>query len=142
MARPIEPGRHCRAAKYRPSYTTSLTAFGRVSDAARCFRQIEGVCGITLFPGGVEMRIRELGLAACVAAIVAATPALAEKAKKEAIIVAVKDHEINARTREGPLHVSFSPSTEIKRTTGVAQRKTADTKELIPGLIFTVEGNL
>jgi outer membrane protein OmpA-like peptidoglycan-associated protein len=88
------------------------------------------------------MRIHELGLAACAFALVAATPAFAEKVKKEAIIVTIQGESINARSREGPLHVTFDSSTEIKQSTGVVQRKTVPAKDLIPGLIITIEGDL
>jgi outer membrane protein OmpA-like peptidoglycan-associated protein len=73
----------------------------------------------------------------------AATSAWAEEAKKEAVIKTVSsDGTLNAQTREGPLTVVLTPTTKINETSGIAKRTTRDAKSLIPGLIFTVEGDL
>jgi nitrogen fixation protein FixH len=64
------------------------------------------------------------------------TSAFADEIKREAVIVSISDAAINARAREGPLtDVVTSPSTQIREG-----GKEADSKSLIPGLIFTVKG--
>ena len=45
------------------------------------------------------------------------------------------------RAREGPLTVVLSADTKITETSGLAKRKGRDAKSLLPGLIFTVEGD-
>ena len=85
--------------------------------------------------------IRLLIVAAGVAAL-NVTPALAEATKTEAVIVSVSDSGINARTRQGPITIVLTPSTKITETSGLAKKTTRDAKSLIPGLIFTVSGDL
>jgi outer membrane protein OmpA-like peptidoglycan-associated protein len=75
-------------------------------------------------------------------ALLVATPAWAEQAKTEAVIVSVDGGNVTARTRQGPLTVVLSPSTKITETSGLLSRKARDTKSLLPGLIFTVEGDM
>lgn len=87
------------------------------------------------------MGIRKHGLALFTAALMVSTSASAEKVKKEAVIVSVADSNISARTREGALTVVTSPTTKITETSGIIKKKTRDAKSLIPGLIFTVEGD-
>ena len=77
-----------------------------------------------------------------VGALVIATPAWAEQVKTEAVITSVDGSNVTARTRSGPLTVVVSPSTRITETSGLLSRKTRDTKSLLPGLIFTVEGDM
>ena len=55
--------------------------------------------------------------------------------------VSVDGGNINAQTREGPLTVVVAPDTKITETSGIAKRKGRDAKSLLPGLIFTVEGD-
>jgi len=88
-----------------------------------------------------QRAIRLLVAAAGVAAFQVA-PVLAEPVKTEAVIVSVGDSGIEARTRTGPLSVVLTPSTKITETSGLAKKKTRDARSLIPGLIFTVSGDL
>ena len=76
------------------------------------------------------------------AAVVISSSALAEQTKVEAVITKVEGHTITARTMNGPLTVVLTPSTTIAQTSGLASKKTRDAKALIPGLIFTVDGDL
>ena len=71
-----------------------------------------------------------------------AVPALAEEAKVEAVITSVNGNTINARTVNGPLTVVFSDTTKITQTSGIAKRDKRDARALLPGLIFTAEGDL
>lgn len=74
-------------------------------------------------------------------ASVAAAPLAAEQVKTEAVITSVEGNTINARTMAGPLTVVLTDSTKIVQTSGIAKRDARDTKALLPGLIFTVEGD-
>ena len=73
---------------------------------------------------------------------VAAVPAIAEEVKTEAVITSVDGNTINARTTAGPLTVVLTPETKIVQTSGLARRDARDAKALLPGLIFTVEGDM
>lgn len=75
------------------------------------------------------------------AALFVSTSVLAEEVKREAVIVSVDGGNINAQSREGPLTVVLSPDTKITETSGLLSRKERDAKSLLPGLIFTVEGD-
>ncbi|QIK95655.1 OmpA family protein [Sphingomonas sp. HDW15A] len=75
-------------------------------------------------------------------ALIIATPAWAERVKTEAVITSVDGNTVNARTRQGPLTVVVSPDTKITETSGMLSRKARDTKSLLPGLIFTVDGDM
>jgi len=70
-----------------------------------------------------------------------AVPALAEEIKTEAVITSVDGNTINAKTMAGPLTVVLTPETKITQTSGIARRDARDARALIPGLIFTVEGD-
>lgn len=84
----------------------------------------------------------KLGLiAASVLLTSVAVPALAEEIRTEAVITSVDGNTINARTTAGPLTVVLTPETKITQTSGIAKRDARDAKALIPGLIFTVEGD-
>ena len=85
----------------------------------------------------------KLGLIAAGALLVsvAAVPALAEEVKTEAVITAVDGNTITARSTAGPLTVVLTDSTKITQTSGIAKKDARDAKSLIPGLIFTVEGD-
>ena len=48
---------------------------------------------------------------------------------------------ITARTVNGPLTIVLTPSTKITQTSGIAKREARPVKSLIPGLIFTVNGD-
>ncbi|MCL6699478.1 OmpA family protein [Sphingomonas sp. NSE70-1] len=72
---------------------------------------------------------------------VAAVPAVAEEVKTEAVITSVSGNTINAKSMAGPLTVVLTPETKIVQTSGIAKRETRDAGALIPGLIFTVEGD-
>lgn len=87
------------------------------------------------------MAINRNSVALIAAALVVATPAFAEEVKTEAVITSVDGNTINARTMAGPLTVVLTPETKIVQTSGLAKRETRDARSLLPGLIFTVEGD-
>jgi outer membrane protein OmpA-like peptidoglycan-associated protein len=68
-------------------------------------------------------------------------PAVAEEVKTEAVITSVSGNTINAKSMAGPVTVVLTPETKIVQTSGIAKRETRDANALIPGLIFTVEGD-
>lgn len=76
------------------------------------------------------------------AAFVISTSSLAEQTKTEAVITKVEGNTIMARTMTGPITVVLTPSTDIAQTSGLASKKAREAKSLIPGLIFTVDGDL
>ena len=88
------------------------------------------------------MEFRKHGIAVIAAALVVSTAALAEPVKTEAVITSVDGNTITARTMSGPLTVVLTPSTKITQTSGLAKREARPVKSLIPGLIFTVNGDL
>jgi hypothetical protein len=88
------------------------------------------------------MGIRKASLMIVTAAFVISIPVLAEPTKTEAVITKVEGNTISARTMNGPLTVILTPSTTIAQTSGIAKKTTRDAKSLIPGLIFTVDGDL
>ena len=88
------------------------------------------------------MKAGKYGLAVIVAGLMITGPALAEPMKTEAVITSVDGNTITARTTAGPLTVVLTPSTKIVQTSGIARRDARDAKSLLPGLIFTVEGDL
>ena len=88
------------------------------------------------------MNVRKYGIVIFGASLMASTAVFAEPVKTEAVITSVTDGSISARTREGPLTVVLTPSTKITETSGLAKRKARGAKDLIPGLIFTVTGDL
>jgi outer membrane protein OmpA-like peptidoglycan-associated protein len=88
------------------------------------------------------MDVRKHRLALLAAAIIVATPSFAEETKTEAVITAVSGNTITARTMNGPLTVVLVPETKISQTSGIAKKDKRDARSLIPGLIFTVEGDL
>ena len=87
------------------------------------------------------MQIRKAGLVVA-GSLMFSAPLLAEPTKTEAVITKVEGHNIIARTVNGPLTVVLTPSTDIAQTSGIASKKTRDAKALIPGLIFTVDGDM
>ena len=88
------------------------------------------------------MKIGKSGLAVIVAGLMVSGSASAEPMKTEAVITSVDGNTINARTTAGPLTVVLTPSTKIVQTSGIAKRDKRDAKSLLPGLIFSVEGDL
>jgi outer membrane protein OmpA-like peptidoglycan-associated protein len=76
------------------------------------------------------------------AAFVVSSPLLAERTKTEAVVTSIAGNTITARTMNGPLTVVLTPSTDIAQTSGIASKKARDAKSIIPGLIFTVDGDL
>ena len=88
------------------------------------------------------MSIRKTSLMAFTAAFVICSPVSAEPTKTEAVITKVEGNTIVARTMTGPLTVVLTPSTDIAQTSGIAKKSARDAKSLIPGLIFTVDGDL
>lgn len=87
------------------------------------------------------MEIRKQGLALFAATLIVATPALAEEVKVEGVIVSHGDNSLNIRTREGSLNVVLTPATTIKEAKGLS-RKDREARNLMPGLIITVEGDV
>jgi outer membrane protein OmpA-like peptidoglycan-associated protein len=85
------------------------------------------------------MDIRKYGFAAAV--LIVATPALAEPIKTEAVITGVNGNTITARTMNGPLTVVLTHSTKITQTSGLMKKEARPVKSLIPGLIFTINGD-
>jgi outer membrane protein OmpA-like peptidoglycan-associated protein len=88
------------------------------------------------------MELRKFGPVALTAALVISSSAMAAPTKSEAVITKVEGNLITARTMNGPLTVVLTPSTDIAQTSGLAGKKTREPKSLIPGLIFTVDGDL
>jgi OOP family OmpA-OmpF porin len=88
------------------------------------------------------MEVRKHGFAAIAAALIVSTAAFAEPVKTEAVITSVDGNTITARTMNGPLTVVLTPSTKITQTSGLAKKEARPVKALIPGLIFTVNGDL
>ena len=88
------------------------------------------------------MGIRKAALMVVTAAFVISTPSLAEQTKTEAVITKVEGNTITARTMSGPFSVVLTPSSDIAQTCGLACKKPREAKSLIPGLIFTVDGDL
>jgi outer membrane protein OmpA-like peptidoglycan-associated protein len=88
------------------------------------------------------MTVSKPGLAVLLASVIFSTSALAEKVKTEAVVTSVSGNTINARTVNGPLTVIVTPSTTIAQTSGLAKKVAKPVKSLIPGLIFTVNGDM
>ena len=76
------------------------------------------------------------------ATLLVSTSTLAEQVKTDAVITSVQGNTINARTTSGPLTVVLTPSTKISQTSGIARRDAKPVTSLIPGLIFTVNGDM
>ncbi len=88
------------------------------------------------------MKITKSGLAICAATLLVSTYAFAEPVKTEAVITAVDGNTITAKTMNGPLTVILTPTTKITQTSGIAKKEARPVKALIPGLIFTVNGDM
>ena len=88
------------------------------------------------------MTVRNSGLAILAGALLVSTSALAERVKTEAVVTSVSGNTINARTTSGPLTVVMTPSTKISQTSGIARREAKPPSSIIPGLIFTVDGDM
>src|SRR5205085_6549183 len=88
------------------------------------------------------MRIRTASLLLVTVSFAMSAPLLAEPIKTEAVITKVDGGTISARTTEGPLTVVVTSSTDIAQTSGIASKKAKNAKSLIPGLIFTVDGDM
>jgi len=88
------------------------------------------------------MTVNKPSLAIFVASLLASTSALAEPVKTEAVVTSVSGNTIIARTVNGPLTVVLTPSTKIIQTSGLAKKEAKPVKSLIPGLIFTVNGDM
>src|SRR5215204_6161970 len=98
--------------------------------------------GMFLPTGTIEMIVRKHGIAVFAATLMASTAALAEPVKTEAVVTSVSGNTINARTVEGPLTIILTPSTKITQTSGIAKKEDKPAKSLLPGLIFTVSGDM
>ena len=88
------------------------------------------------------MTVGKPSLTVFAATLFVSTSALAEPVKTEAVVTSVSGNTINARTVNGPLTVVLTPSTTIAQTSGLAKKTTKPVKSLIPGLIFTVNGDM
>jgi len=88
------------------------------------------------------MTVNKPSLAIFVASLLASTSALAEPVKTEAVVTSVSGNTMIARTVNGPLTVVLTPSTKIIQTSGLAKKEAKPVKSLIPGLIFTVNGDM
>src|SRR6476646_7244061 len=88
------------------------------------------------------MQVRKAGLLVAAGSFMISAPLLAEPMKTEAVITKVEGSTISAKTVNGPLTVVLTPSTSIAQTSGLASKKTRDARALIPGLIFTVDGDM
>jgi outer membrane protein OmpA-like peptidoglycan-associated protein len=107
----------------------------RICDEIAKIKPQENVAGET------QVKIRKASLLVMTTAFVISSPLLAERIKTEAVITKVEGNRIDARTMTGPITVVLTPSTDIAQTSGLS-KKARDTKSLIPGLIFTVDGDL
>ncbi|MFL6845703.1 MAG: OmpA family protein [Allosphingosinicella sp.] len=87
------------------------------------------------------MNVRNRSLALFATAFMLATPAHADGVKRTGVIMSMSDGQLNVRTREGPLTVIVTPSTEIKEDKGLTNVDRA-TDSLMTGLIIKVEGEL
>jgi OmpA-OmpF porin, OOP family len=88
------------------------------------------------------MTASKYGAAVLAAALLVSTSALAEQVKTEAVVTSVEGSTITARTVNGPLTVVLTPSTKISQTSGIARKESKPVTSLIPGLIFTVDGDM
>ncbi len=88
------------------------------------------------------MGISKYSLGVAAAALLVSISASAEPVKTEAVVVSVNGATVNARTVNGPLTVVLTPSTKISQTSGIARRESRNASAMIPGLIFTVNGDL
>ena len=88
------------------------------------------------------MTISKHSLAILAAGLLVSTSALAEPVKTEAVVTSISGNVINARTTNGPLTIVLTPSTKISQTSGLASKTAKPVKSLIPGLIFTVKGDM
>ena len=98
--------------------------------------------GYVLSKGKTKMTVSKPSLAVLAAGLLISTAALAEQVKTEAVVTSVSGNTINARTVNGPLTVILTPSTKITQTSGLAKKEAKTTKALLPGLIFTVTGDM
>jgi outer membrane protein OmpA-like peptidoglycan-associated protein len=88
------------------------------------------------------MGFKKLGQALFAFALTLATPAWAQEVERETVILTHSGDNLTTRSREGPLNVVLTPSTQIRETAGLAQRRTRGPETLIPGLIIKVEGTM
>jgi outer membrane protein OmpA-like peptidoglycan-associated protein len=88
------------------------------------------------------MRTRVASLLLVTTSLLMSSPLFAEPTKTEAVITKIEGNTISARTMSGPITVILTPSTTIAQTSGLATKKPRDVKSLIPGLIFTVDGDM
>ena len=88
------------------------------------------------------MTVSKPSIAILAATLFVSSAALAEQIKTQAVVTSVSGNTINARTVNGPLTVVLTPSTKITQTSGIAKKEAKPVKSLLPGLIFTVSGDL
>jgi outer membrane protein OmpA-like peptidoglycan-associated protein len=88
-----------------------------------------------------NMGFNKLGMALFAAALAFSSSAMAQDdTQREGVILSQNGSNLSLRTREGPLNVVLSPTTEIRETAGIAQRRTRTAGSLMPGLIIKVHG--
>lgn len=87
------------------------------------------------------MKVPNYRIAAFCAALILSTSSVAEPVKTEAVITSIDGDTITARTMNGTLTVVLTPSTKITQLSGLLKKESRPVKSLIPGLIFTVEGD-
>lgn len=88
------------------------------------------------------MPIRDFAIAAFATTLTFSVAVHAAPVKTEAVVTSISGNTINARTTNGPLTVVLTPSTKISQTSGIAKREAKPVTSLVPGLIFTVNGDL
>lgn len=86
------------------------------------------------------MKLRVYGIAAIAAGLMFSTAALAERVKREGVIVSGDANGYNVRTREGPVTVVVPPNARIRQVKGLSKKDRA-VKDLIPGLIIKIDGD-
>jgi outer membrane protein OmpA-like peptidoglycan-associated protein len=89
------------------------------------------------------MGFNRLGMALFAAALAISSSAMAqEDSEREGVITAHTGSNLVTRTRDGPLNIVLTPTTEIRETAGIARRTTRGPETLIPGLIIKAHGTL
>ena len=88
------------------------------------------------------MTFNKFSAAVAATTLLMSASALAEQVKTEAVVTSISGSTIIARTVNGPLTVVLTPSTKISQTSGIARKDSKPVTSLIPGLIFTVNGDL
>jgi outer membrane protein OmpA-like peptidoglycan-associated protein len=88
------------------------------------------------------MGFNKLGMALFAAFALTSSAMAQDDTEREGVITAHTGNSLTTRTRDGPLTVVLSPTTEIRETAGIARRTTRGPEILIPGLIIKAHGTL